>query len=91
MVASVSIISINEIMPLNQIDIVMKTDVSHLTKYDYEVINCSLDWTRTPGFCSDKKLSLVTIYNFVIGYKLAQADTFGMKFAIMRSVILVKF
>ena len=47
MVASLSgnqlLALMNEILPLNQIDVVMIPDVRHFQKYDYGVINCLLD------------------------------------------------
>ena len=31
----------------DETDIVMIKDVTHFPKYDYDVINCSLDWTES--------------------------------------------
>ena len=42
------------ILKMKLIIIVMIKDVRHFQKYDYDVTNCSLDWTesRTPSVCN---------------------------------------
>ena len=60
------------ILKIKLIIIVMIKDVRHFQKYDYDVTNCSLDWTesRTPSVCNQTKTKSLVLFYFIFIYLL---------------------